>query len=90
MHKISLKKQHILGLQTQKLFHLGVVTVLVAIGIKEDVSLCQRIHAIALISRDAADTSRIRAAAVVCCTSRLISSTLLACLLRVGLPPTHR
>ena len=65
---------------------MGVVTVLGAMGIKEDVSLCQRIHARALISRDAADTSRIPAAAVVWCTSRLISSALLPCLLRAGVP----
>ena len=49
------------------------------IGIKEDVTpliFCQRIHARAQISRDAADTSRIHGAAVVWCTSRLISSAL--------------
>ena len=52
---------------------MGVVTILGAIGIKEDVGRCRRIPARALISRDAVDTSRIPATAVVCCTSRLIS-----------------
>ena len=51
---------------------MGVKELLKAIGIKEDVSLCQRMPARTLISRDAADT-RIPAAAFVCCTSRLIS-----------------
>ena len=48
---------------------LGVVTVLGAIGIKEYVD---RMLARAPISSDAADTSRIPAAVVVCCTSQLI------------------
>ena len=63
----------------------GVVRVLGAIRIKEDVGRRRRRPARALISRDAADTNRIPAAAVVCCTSRRISnapaSALLACVL---------
>ena len=50
----------------------GVVMVLGAIGIKEDVTGCSL--ECALISHDAAGTSRIPGEAVVCCTSRLIIS----------------
>ena len=72
------------------------------IGSNWDQRRCQtmsqdaRSLALALISRDAAGTSRFPAAVVVCCTSRLISasayhhslsaSTLLACSIRASVP----
>ena len=81
-------------LEWMPLRHRGVVTILGAIGIKEDVRRCRRMPACALISRDAADTSRIPAAAVVCCTSQLISDARLQRSTRLsatcGRPLTHR